>query len=115
MLIVTLEASALLLGPVFDALSLTDPEARRRTTVPSVVQTTDTVMVEPDEADGVKDEHVAVPEALLKSPASIPETVSEKVSVYDNVREADGEVGDVHVAVGAVVSTLWADAVVIAE
>ena len=79
--IVTSEASVLLLGPEFDALSCTDPEARRSTSVPSVVQTTVTVTVDPDAEDGVKDEHVAEPDALLKSAASIPETFSENSSV----------------------------------
>lgn len=78
---VTLDASASELGPVFDALSLTEPDARRITTVPSVVQTTLTVIVVPDAADGVKEEQVAVPDALLKSAAAIPDTFSENTSV----------------------------------
>ena len=61
-----LDASALLLGPVFPAPSVTEPDASRRTTVPVVpatVQTTVTVMVIPELEDGVNDVHVAVPEA----------------------------------------------------
>lgn len=105
-LIVTLVASASLLGPTLPVSSLTELAAKRRTRVPSVVHTTVTVIVVPDELDGVKDVHAAVPDALLKSLEATPLTFSENVKVYDNVRDDDGEDGGVHVAVGAAVSTL---------
>jgi hypothetical protein len=79
--IVTLDASVAELGPVLVAVSLTDPEASRSMTVPSVVQTTVTVIEVPEAADGVIDEHVAVPPELLKSPAAIPLTLSENANV----------------------------------
>lgn len=66
MSIVTLAASELLLGPVLPALSVTEPDANLTTTVPVVpvtVHPTVTVMVVPDDEDGVNEEQVAVPEA----------------------------------------------------
>lgn len=113
--IVTLEASALLLGPVLPASSVTEPDASRRTTSPSVVHTTVTVIVVPEDPDGENDAHEALPEALLKSPEAIPETFSENSRVNESVRDRDGDAGAVQVTVGAVVSTLCADAVETAE
>ena len=66
---------------VFPAASETPLAARRMTTVPSVEQVTVTVIDVPLEADGVIVEQVAVPLVLLKSPAAIPLTLSEKVRV----------------------------------
>ena len=101
--IVTLVAAASVDGPVFVAVSDTPPEASVATTVPSEVQTTVTVIDEPDAALGVKAQPVAVPE-LLKSPETIPLTDSLNASVYESVRDDEGELGAVHVAVGEVVS-----------
>jgi hypothetical protein len=77
---VTFVASALAVGPLFAAASATELAARRATTVPSDVHVTDTVTDVPEVADGVKAQPVAVP-VLLKSPAAMPETDSEKLSV----------------------------------
>ena len=101
--IVTLVAVAADDGPVFVAASNTPPEASVATTVPSEVQTTVTVIDEPESVLGVKAQPVAVPE-LLKSPEAMPLTVSLNAKVYESVRDDDGELGSVHVAVGAVES-----------
>ena len=61
-------------------MSVTEPEAKRATTVPSEQLSTATVIAVPLEADGVKVQPVAVP-WLEKSPEEIPETDSEKVRV----------------------------------
>ena len=102
-LIVTLDAVAAADGPVLPAESETPFCARVKTTVPSEVQTTVTVIDEPDSALGVKAQPVAVPE-LLKSPEAMPLTDSLNVNVYESVRDDDGELGSVHVAVGFTVS-----------
>jgi hypothetical protein len=68
-------------GPVLDAASRTELAFRRATTVPSDEHVTLTVIeVLVDEPDGVNEHGVAVPVAE-KSPAAIPDTGSEKVSV----------------------------------
>jgi hypothetical protein len=77
---VTVVASALAVGPLFAAASATEFAARRATTVPSDVHVTDTVTEVPEVADGVNVQPAAVP-VLLKSPAAMPETDSEKLSV----------------------------------
>lgn len=82
--IVTLDASALLLGPELPALSTTEPDASRKTTVPVVpttVHPTVIVMVVPDDEEGVNEEQVAVPEAWLKSAEVSPLTLSENSNV----------------------------------
>ena len=78
--IVTDEASVFDAGPALPAVSVTEPEARRATTVPSEQLPTVTVITVPLEADGVKVQPVAVP-WLEKSPAPMPDTASEKVRV----------------------------------
>jgi len=100
---VTLEASAALVGPVLAAASVTPLAASRATTVPSEVHTTLTVIEVPEAADGVNAHPVAVP-VLEKSPEAMPLTDSLNASVYDNVRLVDGLDGGVHVAVGAMLS-----------
>ena len=68
-------------GPVFDAASITVPDLRRTTTVPSEVQVTLTVTVTfAVLAAGVAAHPEAVP-VKEKSPAAIPLTDSEKVNV----------------------------------
>ena len=51
--IVTDDADAVAEGPVFDAASVTPPDASMRTIVPSEEQTTETVIDLPDAALGV--------------------------------------------------------------
>jgi hypothetical protein len=77
---VTLVASVFVVGPVFPAVSVTPLAAKRAITVPSEQLATVIVIELPLEADGVKVQPVAVP-WLEKSPAAIPETLSEKTSV----------------------------------
>jgi len=101
--IVTLDALVALAGPVLPAGSLTELAASLAITVPSDAHATVTVMDVPDDADGVNEQPVAVP-VLEKSPLAIPLTLSEKFSVYVNVRLVDGVDGAVHVAVGSVAS-----------
>jgi hypothetical protein len=101
--IVTLVAVAADDGPEFVAVSETAPDASLATTVPSEVQTTVTVIEVPESVLGVKSQPVAVP-VLLKSSEAMPLTVSLKANVYESVRELVGELGAVHVAVGALVS-----------
>lgn len=74
---VALEAAV---GPAFPAASVTDEASILAMTVPSVAQVTATVMLDPDAADGVKVQSVAVP-VLLKSDAAMPLTDSPKASV----------------------------------
>lgn len=74
--IVTLLASALNRGPAFPAASDMAFAASRAMTVPSEVQVTLTVMLDPELALGVKVQLLAVPLALLKSPDAIPLTDS---------------------------------------
>lgn len=68
-------------GPVFEAVSITEPDLRRSTTVPSDVHTTltvtETFAVLPA---GDTTQPVAVP-PIEKSPATMPLTDSENVSV----------------------------------
>ena len=59
-----------------------------------------TVIVVPDEADGVNVQPVAVP-AFERSPASMPEVGSVKVSVKSNELAAEGEVAEDEKAVTA--------------
>ena len=93
-------------GPLPLAL-VTLPLFMRSTTVPSDVHSTDTVMDEPVEDEGVKTHPVAVPMKLTKSVEAIPETLRLKLKPYDNVRDAEGEAGtDVHVAVSTKESTV---------
>jgi len=108
---VILVASDALAGPVFPTESLTELLASLVTTVPSDAHATVTVTDVPDDADGVNEQLSAVP-VLEKSSLEIPVTLSEKFSVYVNVRIADGVDGDVHDAVGTVESivTLSVDA-----
>ena len=89
-------------GPVFDAASVTEFAARRKTTVPSVEHVTDTGTVKPENAPTVM-VHDAVP-VLEKSPAASPDTDSPNVTLYNNDREDEGDEGSVMLAVGAVLS-----------
>ena len=100
--IVTDEALTPDTGPVMPEAE-TASAAIRATTVPSDEHTTDTVTLEPDPADGVNTHPVAVP-VLEKSPVAIPVTLLLNTSVYDNVRDDDGDDGSVHDTVGASVS-----------
>ena len=97
--IVTDEALTPDTGPVMPE-AVTASAAIRATTVPSDAHATDTVTLEPDEPDGVNTHPVAVP-ALEKSPAAIPVTLVLNTSVYDKVRDDDGDDGSVHDTVGA--------------
>jgi hypothetical protein len=106
-LIVTLEASVCALGPVLLAASETLPDERRKTTVPSELQTTATVIEVPEDAFGVNVHEVAVP-VLLKSPDATPLTDSLNTNVYESVLDEEGELGSVHEAVGAAVSIIIA-------
>ena len=98
--IVTDEALTPDTGPVTPGTE-TASAAIRATTVPSDEHTTDTVTLEPDELDGVNTHPVAVP-VLEKSPAAIPVTLVLNTSVYDKVRDDDGDDGSVHDTVGAI-------------
>jgi hypothetical protein len=80
-LIVTGEALAPLGGPVLEAASTTVLDPSLAMTVPSDVHVTETVIdVDVDAADGVNAHPAAFPR-LEKSPAAIPVTDSENVSV----------------------------------
>ena len=76
----TRDAEAAEEGPLFAALSLTARAAKRTTTVPSEQEAIVTVIDEPEAAEGVKTQPVAVP-VLLKSAEVRPLTASEKVRV----------------------------------
>jgi len=76
----TREADAAEEGPLFAALSLTARAAKRVTTVPSEHEATVTVIDEPEDAEGVKTQPVAVP-VFEKSAEARPLTTSEKVRV----------------------------------
>ena len=68
-------------GPVFDAASSTEPDSKRRVTVPSEVHVTETLTATfAVPAAGVAAHPVAVP-VKEKSPATIPDTASENVNV----------------------------------
>ena len=77
---VTEEALRPLAGPVLPAESAAEEAASLSTTVPSEQEETVTVKDEPEAAEGVNKQPVAVP-ALEKSAAVKPETASEKVRV----------------------------------
>ena len=77
---VTEEASKLLAGPLLLAASETALAAKLKTTVPSEQEETVTVIEEPEEAEGVNKQPVAVP-VFEKSAAVNPATASEKVRV----------------------------------
>jgi hypothetical protein len=68
---VTGDASAFDVGPLFPAESETAFAASRATTVPSLAHVTETVMVLPELALGVNTQPVAVPASLLKSLAAM--------------------------------------------
>ena len=78
--IFTEEASILLAGPLLPAVSDTAEAANLSTTVPCEQEATVTVIEEPEAAEGVNTQPVAVP-VLLKSAEVNPETALEKVSV----------------------------------
>ena len=78
--IVTAEASILLAGPLLPAASETEEAASLNTTVPAEHEATVIVIEEPEAAEAVKAQPVAVP-VLLKSAAVRPEIASEKVRV----------------------------------
>ena len=77
---VTEEASKLVAGPVLPAVSLTPEAANLNTTVPSEHEETETVIDEPEAAEGVNTQPVADP-VFEKSAAVNPATASEKVRV----------------------------------
>ena len=74
----TEEAAVAVAGPPLPAESVTDVDARLNTTVPSEQEAAVIVIEEPEAADGVKTQPVAVP-VFEKSEAVNPETASEKV------------------------------------
>ena len=76
----TEDASTLLAGPLLPGASDTAEAANLSTTVPSEQDETVTVIEEPEAADGVNTQPVAVP-VLLKSAAVNPEMASEKARV----------------------------------
>ena len=65
---------------MFPEASETEEAKSLRTAVPSEQEVSETVIDEPEAAEGVKTQPVAVP-ALEKSAAVKPETASEKVRV----------------------------------
>ena len=78
--ILTEEADSAVVGPVLLAASETAAAAIRNTTVPAEHEATVTVIDEPEAAEAVKAQPVAVP-VFEKSAAVKPEIVSEKVRV----------------------------------
>ena len=80
---VTEEVLRLLAGPVLPAESATEEAARRSTTVPSEQDDAVTVIEEPEAAEGVNTQPVAVP-VLVKSELLRPYTASEKAKVYES-------------------------------
>ena len=76
----TEEADSEVAGPVLLDPSETAAAASRNTTVPSEQEEAVTVIDEPEAAEGVKTQPVAVP-VLEKSAEVRPETASEKVRV----------------------------------
>lgn len=101
---VTVAASALEIGPVLLATSVTAFAPSRTITVPSDIHEAKTVNLIADALDGLITQPVAVP-TLEKSADSIPLTNSENVSVYASKRVDDGVLGEDQVADG-VVSTV---------
>jgi hypothetical protein len=77
---VTEEASKLAAGPVLPAVSLTPEAASLNIKVPLEQEETVTVIEDPEAAEGVNTQPVAVP-VLLKSVEVRPEILSEKVRV----------------------------------
>ena len=77
---VTEEAAAAVAGPPLPAESATEEAASLNTTVPAEQEATVTVIEEPEAAEAVKAQPVAVP-VFEKSAAVKPEIVSEKVRV----------------------------------
>ena len=73
-------AAAAAAGPPLPAESVTDVDAKLNTTVPSEQEAAVTVIEEPEDAEGVKTQPVAVP-VLEKSAEVRPEMASEKVRV----------------------------------
>ena len=74
------EATGVETGPGLPGTSLTALAASLSITVPDEQDDSTTVIDDPDEAEGVKTQPVAVP-AFEKSAAANPEMASEKVSV----------------------------------
>ena len=77
---VTDAAATLLAGPALLALSLTPAAASLNITVPAEQEETVTVTDEPEAAEGVNTQPVAVP-VFEKSAEVKPDTVSEKVRI----------------------------------
>jgi hypothetical protein len=77
---VTEEAEEAAAGPILVAVSVTELAANLSTTVPSEQEETVTVIEEPELAEGVNTQPVAVP-VLAKSAEVRPEIASEKVRV----------------------------------
>jgi hypothetical protein len=95
-------------GPLLFARSLTPEERRVRATVPAAEHCVVTSIEVPDVADGTMVQGNAVP-ATEKSPLAIPLTDSLKSTRKTGLSVPAGEVGDVIVAVGAVVSRVTLD------
>jgi len=94
-------AVAAVVGPWLPAASWTELALSRATNVPATVQSTDTVIVVPEDADGVNEHPVAVP-VFEKSADDKPLMVSLNVSVKDEDNPL--LVAEDHDALGAVVS-----------
>ena len=104
--IVTGDAEVTPVGPVFVFASTTEFCSKSRIIDPSEVHVTVTVRdAEVADTEGVIVQPVAVPR-LRKSPDEMPDTGSEKVSVYVKVRLSDGDAGDVQLALGDVPSAV---------
>ena len=78
--ILTEEADSAVVGPVLLAASETAAAAIRNTTVPAEQEETVIAIDDPEAAEGVNTQPVAVP-VLLKSVEVRPEILSEKVRV----------------------------------
>ncbi len=108
--IVMAPESASVAGPVLPGASVTASAARRAMTVPSEQPEALTVMLVPDDAEGVNTQPVAVP-WLLKSPEAMPDTGLSNARVNDGTAALVGDAGGVHVAVGGTASKVTAPAV----
>ena len=95
-------------GPLLFAKSLTREEMSVRVTVPADEHCVVTSIDIPEVADGTIVQGNAVP-ATAKSPLAIPLTDSLKSIRKTGLSVPAGEVGDVIVAVGAVVSRVTLD------
>ena len=101
--IVTDVAAVVVAGPLLPAPSITAEERIERPAVPVLVQARSIRYVDPEIVTGEIVHGLALPVAV-KSAAARPVTLSEKVREYDRLVLPVGEVGEVRVAVGDVMS-----------